>query len=41
MKHYIEKCREIKNWFNVIGENKEDIWERIWSEDLDEKKESF
>jgi len=37
MKHYIEECREIKDWFNVIGESK-DIWERISSEDLDEKK---
>jgi len=38
MKHYIEECRD---WFNVIGENKEDMWERIWSEDLNEKKEEL
>jgi len=35
MKHYIE---EIKDWFNVIGESKEAIWERISSKGLDEKK---
>jgi len=37
LKHYIEECREIKDWFK-IGKRKEDIWKRIWSEDLDEKK---
>jgi len=36
-KHYIE-CREIKNWFSKLGENKEEVWDRIWSQDLDEWK---
>jgi len=39
--HYIEECREIKDWFKILRKKKEDIWERIWSENLDEKKEEI
>jgi len=42
LKHYIEECvcvcREIKGWFKILRKRKEDIWKRIWSEDLDERK---
>jgi len=34
----IEECREIKDWFSILGGNKEEVWDRIWSEDLDERK---
>jgi len=38
MKHYIEEYGKIKEWFNMLGERKENIWKRIWSEDLNERK---
>jgi len=25
LKHYIEECREIKEWFNILGERKENV----------------
>jgi len=36
--YIIEECREIKDWFSILGENKEEVWDKIWSEDLDERK---
>jgi len=41
MEHFIEECGEIKDWFYMIEESKEDIWKKIWSEDLDDRKEEF
>jgi len=32
-KHYIEGCREIKDWFSVLRTRKEEVWKKIWSED--------
>jgi len=37
-KHYIEDCREVKDWFSVLRTRKEEVWKKIWSEDLDAKK---
>jgi len=36
--HYIEECEETAEWFRSLGRNKEEIWEKVWSEDLDERK---
>jgi len=35
------RLQEIKEWFNILGERKENVLERIWSEDLDERKRDF
>jgi len=24
-KHYMEECREIKDWFDILGERKEEV----------------
>jgi len=37
-KHYIEDCREVRDWFSVLGSRKEEVWEKIWNEDLDARK---
>jgi len=38
--HYIciKDCEVTVDWFRGLGRNKEKIWEKIWSEDLDEEK---
>jgi len=38
MEHYVEGCRKVKEWFKGLGKNNKEIWDRIWSEDLDEEK---
>jgi len=38
MDHYVEDCRMTKEWFRRLGNNNKEIWDRIWSEDLDEEK---
>jgi len=38
MEHYVEECKKIKEWFRGLGNNNKEIWDRIWSEDLDEEK---
>jgi len=38
MEHYVEGCRKVKEWFRGLGNNSKEIWDRIWSEDLDEEK---
>jgi len=38
MRHYIEECKEIGEWFRILGDNKEEIWSKVWDEELDEKK---
>jgi len=34
----MRECEETSEWFRKVGENREEIWKRIWSEDLDERK---
>jgi len=36
--HYVEGCEETAKWFRGLGRNKEEIWDKVWSEDLDERK---
>jgi len=36
--HYIEEYKEMVDWFRGLVRNKEEIWKKVWSEDLDEKK---
>jgi len=36
--HYIEDCEITVDWFRGLGKNKKEIWEMMWSEDLDEEK---
>jgi len=38
MEHFLGECVETREWFNRLGENREAIDKRIWSEDLDEEK---
>jgi len=38
MEHFIRECEAVSEWFREVGETREEIWKRIWSEDLDEKK---
>jgi len=37
-KHYIEECRKTKDWFRLLEESEAEVWDRIWSENLDERK---
>jgi len=36
--HYIEEYEETVDWFRGVGRNKKEIWEKVWNEDLDERK---
>jgi len=36
--HYIENCKVMVDWFRKLGRNKEQIWKKIWSKDLNEGK---
>lgn len=38
-KHFIGKCRIAKDWFNCLGNEKEDKIRRLWNDKLDEDKE--
>jgi len=38
MEHYVEDCRMTKEWFRGLRNSIKEIWDRIWSEDLDEEK---
>jgi len=38
IEHYIEECTNVKEWFSGLGNDKKEIWDRLWSEDLDEEK---
>jgi len=38
MEHFIRECEETSEWFREVGENRDEIWKRVWSEDLDERK---
>jgi len=38
MEHFIRECVETRDWFRNVGENRDEIWKKVWSEDLDEKK---
>jgi len=36
--HYMENCDLTKGWFRGLGNSSREIWDRLWSEDLDEEK---
>ncbi|KYM93610.1 hypothetical protein ALC62_15968 [Cyphomyrmex costatus] len=38
IEHYVRECEEMEERFNVLGEDKGRILERLWSEELDETK---
>jgi len=38
MEHYVEECPKIYNWFRELGKDKEKIWKKLWSEELDSVK---
>jgi len=38
MEHYIGECVKMRGWFKDLGKNTEEIWNRLWGEDLDERK---
>jgi len=38
MEHYVAECAITKEWFRGLENSKEEIRDRLWSEDLDERK---
>lgn len=38
MEHFMEECRVVKSWFEKLGGNMEERWNRIWNDELDEVK---
>jgi len=38
MEHFIEECEITKDWFKGIGKNKDEILEKVWSEELGDSK---
>jgi len=34
MEHYVKECREIKDWFVDLRKDKEEIINKIWTENL-------
>ena len=38
MEHYMEECKKVCSWFRDLGEDKEEIWKKLWSEELDSEK---
>ncbi|KYN42336.1 hypothetical protein ALC56_03474 [Trachymyrmex septentrionalis] len=38
MEHYVEECQKVCSWFRDLREDKEEIWRKLWSEDLDSEK---
>lgn len=35
IKHYIEKCEDVKEWFNVLGDDNKEKYRKIWNDELD------
>jgi len=38
MKHYVEECPKVCTWFKELGKDKEEIWKKLWSEELESVK---
>jgi len=38
MEHYMEECSKVCSWFRELGKDKEEIWKKLWSEELDSIK---
>jgi len=34
----MEECPKVCNWFKELGKDKEEIWKKLWSEELDSIK---
>jgi len=42
MEHYVEECPKVCSFlFKELRKNKEEIWKKLWSEELDSIKYSF
>jgi len=41
MCHFIRNCKEVKEWFRVLGDNEEEIWRRVWDDELDGEKSNL
>ncbi|KYN24322.1 hypothetical protein ALC57_04060 [Trachymyrmex cornetzi] len=38
MEHYVGECQRVSSWFRELGENKEKVWKKLWSDELDSEK---
>ncbi|KYN18813.1 hypothetical protein ALC57_08889 [Trachymyrmex cornetzi] len=38
MEHYVGDCQRVSSWFRELGENKEKVWKKLWSDELDSEK---
>ena len=38
MGHCVEECPKVCSWFRELGKDKEKIWKKLWSEELDSVK---
>ena len=38
LEHYVEECSKVCSWFRELGKDKEEIWKKFWSEELDSVK---
>jgi len=37
MEHFIRECRVTSDWFKEVGENRDDIWKRVWSDEIERR----
>ncbi|KYN09549.1 hypothetical protein ALC57_18336 [Trachymyrmex cornetzi] len=38
MEHYVGECQMVSSWFRELDENKEKVWKKLWSDELDSEK---
>ena len=34
MEYYVEECSKVCSWFRELGKDKEEIWKKLWNEEL-------
>lgn len=39
--HYMKKCEKAKDWFIELGNDREERWEKLWDDELDDGKEKI
>ncbi|KYQ52649.1 hypothetical protein ALC60_08259, partial [Trachymyrmex zeteki] len=36
--YYVNECQKVCSWFRDLGEDREEIWRKLWSKELDSEK---
>lgn len=37
----MEECEKAKDWFIELGNDREERWEKLWNDELDDRKEQI